>query len=232
MRMGAGNEGCRHGVYTMRRSKGGFCRGTSLEGPGYRGYNTNGLEERRSLNLESEILSSPRRNRSLTYVPVILHERLGNWARQLRPGCTSRRSAGLRRARRKTWTNVLTGLCSPVVLIDLGERLAAGLADLDRVVQRASDARILVLDPESRDEVACLARELGATHRHQDSCHRRSWPVCSLAGLPWPSVISVRMAGPEPRFRKPKRCPGAGWQLIWVTRKTSTQRQRRDAKAQ
>jgi hypothetical protein len=59
---------------------------------------------------------------------------------------------------------VLTGLACPIVLIDLGRHPAAALLDLELVVRRASDARVLVLDPESHNEVAGLACELGATH--------------------------------------------------------------------
>jgi hypothetical protein len=60
----------------------------------------------------------------------------------------------------------LAGLACPVVLIDLGRRLRAGLEDLDRAVQVAPGGLFLVLDPEPepRVGVATLARELGATH--------------------------------------------------------------------
>ena len=51
-----------------------------------------------------------------------------------------------------------------MVLIDLGRHPAAGLQDLERVLRRAPDAQVLVLDPEAHAEVAGLARELGATH--------------------------------------------------------------------
>ena len=77
------------------------------------------------------------RGRSLTNVPVILHERLGNWARQLRPRLhdlpirliETRSSADL--------NAVLTGVACPVVLIDAGTQLASGLLALDLVVSRA-----------------------------------------------------------------------------------------------
>jgi hypothetical protein len=95
---------------------------------------------------------------------VVIHERLGNWARQLRPRflawpirwVETRSTADLEAA--------LVGLACPVVLIDLGRRVRAGLEDLDRAAQTAPGALFLVLDPEPREGVATLARELGATH--------------------------------------------------------------------
>jgi hypothetical protein len=100
----------------------------------------------------------------LTRVAVILHERLGNWARQLRPRLHDQPIRWYETRSRSDLEGVLTGLAAPVVLIDLGRYPAAGLMDVDLVFRRASDARILVLDPASRHGVAGLARELGATH--------------------------------------------------------------------
>jgi hypothetical protein len=95
---------------------------------------------------------------------VVTHERLGNWARQLRPRflawpirwVETRSTADLEAA--------LAGLACPVVLIDLGRRVRAGLEDLDRAAQAAPGALFLVLDPERHEGVATFARELGATH--------------------------------------------------------------------
>jgi hypothetical protein len=100
----------------------------------------------------------------LTRVAVIVHERLGNWARQLRPRlyrhairwCETRSAADL--------DAVLTGLISPVVLFDLAQQVAPGLRDLNLLLRRAPDARALVLDPEAHDGVSVVARELGATY--------------------------------------------------------------------
>jgi hypothetical protein len=97
---------------------------------------------------------------------LIIHERLGTWARQLRqrlaegtPRVVETRSqADLERA-----LQIEGGPC-PVVLIDLAKRSIAGLDDLDRAARTAPDALVLVLDPEAREGVASLARELGATH--------------------------------------------------------------------
>jgi len=95
---------------------------------------------------------------------VILHERLGNWARQLRPRL---HELPIRWFETRTIADldpVLTGMACPVVLIDLGSRPAAGLLGLHAILRRASDARVLVLDPEVHEETPALARELGATH--------------------------------------------------------------------
>jgi hypothetical protein len=100
----------------------------------------------------------------LTRVAVILHERLGNWARQLRPRLQDETIRWYETRSQADLDDVLTGLAFPVVLIDLGKHPASGLNDLDRIVRRAADARVLVLNPESHNEVAALARDLGATY--------------------------------------------------------------------
>ena len=99
----------------------------------------------------------------LTSLTVVLHERRGVWARHLRPRLSAwpvrwaetRSSADLESA--------LAGLACPIVVLDLVRRVRAGLEDLDRAVQRAPNAMVLVLDPEAHEGVAVLARELGAT---------------------------------------------------------------------
>jgi hypothetical protein len=100
----------------------------------------------------------------LTRVAVILHERRGNWVRQLRPRLHDRPVRWFETRSRADLTGVLTSLACPVILIDLGRQPAAGLMDLDLVLRLTSDARVLVLDPDSHQEAAGLARELGATH--------------------------------------------------------------------
>jgi hypothetical protein len=97
-------------------------------------------------------------------LPLVIHERLGNWARQLRSRLSgwpirlveSRSAADLEAA--------LTGIACPIVVLDLAQRPRPGLDDLSRVAEVAPRALVLVLDPEAREGVAPLARELGATH--------------------------------------------------------------------
>ncbi|MDR3632282.1 MAG: hypothetical protein P4L84_00520 [Isosphaeraceae bacterium] len=97
-------------------------------------------------------------------LPVVLHERLGYWARHLRPRLPgwpvrwveTRSTADLHAA--------LEGASCPIVLIDLGHRPRAGLEDLGEVHQVAPNSLSLVLNPLRLDGVPVLARRLGATH--------------------------------------------------------------------
>ena len=100
----------------------------------------------------------------MTLVALILHERLGNWARQLRPRLHDLPIRLFETRSQSDLDAVLTGLAWPLVLIDPGKHLAEGLLDLDLVHSRAADAFILVNNPDSHTEVTALARELGATH--------------------------------------------------------------------
>jgi hypothetical protein len=102
--------------------------------------------------------------RSLMHVPLILHERLSNWAGQLRPRLHHLPIQWFETRSRRDLDGVLTGLACPVVLIDPGPHLANGLVDLDLVRTRAPDALVLVKNAECHIEETFLARELGATH--------------------------------------------------------------------
>jgi hypothetical protein len=104
------------------------------------------------------------RGRLLTLVALILHERLGNWARQLRPRLHDLPIRWFETRSRADLDTVLTGLACPVVLIDPGKHLAAALLDLDLVLSRAPDALILLNNPDCHTELTALARELGATY--------------------------------------------------------------------
>ena len=93
---------------------------------------------------------------------VILHERLGTWAGQLRPRLQDRPVRWFETRSTADLDAAILGLACPVVVIDL-RRNVEGLRDLDRVMKLAPGARTLVLDPEAHEGVAALARELGAT---------------------------------------------------------------------
>ena len=97
-------------------------------------------------------------------VAVILHERRGAWAGQLRPRLQDRTVRWFETRSTTDLVEALTGLARPVVLIDLSRYLLEGLSDLGRVVTLTPGARILVLDPEANEGASSLARELGATH--------------------------------------------------------------------
>jgi hypothetical protein len=97
-------------------------------------------------------------------VPLIIHARLGTWARQLRP-----RVVGwpVRVVETRTATDLeaaIAGSACPLLVIDLGSRTRAGLEDLDRALSKAPNALILMLDADAREGVSPLARELGAGH--------------------------------------------------------------------
>jgi hypothetical protein len=100
----------------------------------------------------------------LTRVPVILHERLGNWNRQLRPRLYEQPVRWLESRASRELDMLLTGLVLPVVLIDVGRDTVAGLRDISLVSLRVPDARILVIDAGGCLEGARAAREMGATH--------------------------------------------------------------------
>jgi hypothetical protein len=100
----------------------------------------------------------------LTNVPVILHERLGNWSRQLRVRLQGLPVRLFETRSRADLQAVLTGLACPVVLIDAGKHVANGLLDLELVLTRAPDALVVVTNPGSHAEATSLARELGASH--------------------------------------------------------------------
>ncbi len=97
------------------------------------------------------------------HVPLILHERLGNWAGQLRSRLQNLPIRWFETRSRRDLDDVLTGLACPVVLIDPGTQLANGLIDLDLVRMRAPDALVLVRNAGGESEATLLARELGAT---------------------------------------------------------------------
>jgi hypothetical protein len=98
-------------------------------------------------------------------VAVLLHERLGNWARQLRPRLVDRPIRWFETRSASDLERVLgtPGLACPIVVLDLGTRPFAGLRDLDRVCGLASDALVLVLDPGVTPGLRPVAIELGAS---------------------------------------------------------------------
>ena len=97
---------------------------------------------------------------------LIIHERLGIWARHMRPRFVE---ASARMVETRSTDDLVSALERakrpfPVVLIDLAGRIRAGLDDLASALEIEPDSLVLVLDPASAAGVAALARELGATH--------------------------------------------------------------------
>jgi len=101
---------------------------------------------------------------ALASLAVVIHERQGTWARHLRHRFLAWSIRWVETRSTADLEAALAGLACPVVLIDLGCRVRAGLEDLDRAAQTAPNALFLVFDPEAHEGVATLARELGATH--------------------------------------------------------------------
>jgi len=101
---------------------------------------------------------------ALASLAVVIHERRGIWARQLRPRLLAWPIRWVETRSTADLEAALAGMACPVVLLDLARRPRAALEDLDRAAQAAPNALILVLDPQAHEGVATLARELGATH--------------------------------------------------------------------
>jgi hypothetical protein len=135
---------------------------STLEGPDVSRYNARGDSE--TLGGKSAVDPLWERGLVLVRVAVILHERLGNWNRQLRPWLHGLPIRWFETRSQADLDAVLTGLAYPVVLIDLARQAVQGLKDLCQVHERAPDARTFVLDPEVHAGVVELARELGATY--------------------------------------------------------------------
>ena len=95
---------------------------------------------------------------------VVTHERLGTWARQLRPRLASLAAIRWVESRSKEdLVQAVRGVVAPIVVIDLADRPRAMLEDFDDASQIAPSGLFLVLNPKNQVEVVLLARELGAT---------------------------------------------------------------------
>lgn len=126
---------------------------------------------------------------------LVIHERNGNWARQVRPRLGETPARVLETRSAVDLEAALSGAACPVVLIDLGRRPRAALDELDLVLRVAPDAMVLVLDPESHDGAALLARELGATH--------------VVSGPATPPAVAALLARWLPLSKR--RAESAGW---------------------
>ncbi len=95
---------------------------------------------------------------------VVVHERRGTWARQLRPRLASWPILWAETRSAADLDRTLDGTPWPILVLDLADRPREGLKHL-AVAQSASPHCLsLVLNPGARDEVDGLAREFGATH--------------------------------------------------------------------
>lgn len=99
-----------------------------------------------------------------TRLPLIVHERLGQWARQVRPRVAGWPVWLVETRSTEDLVQALDRSACPLVLLDLSARPHAGLEDVDRALQVSPNALLLVIDRAARPGLALVARELGATH--------------------------------------------------------------------
>lgn len=128
---------------------------------------------------------------------LVVHERIGNWGRHLRPRVVGWPVRLVETRSASDLEAAVAGVPCPIVVVDLARRPRPALEDLDRALGVAPDALALVLNPQAFDGVSVLARELGATHvidgpatppavagllaRWLPLAHRRA----EAAGRPW-----------------------------------------------
>lgn len=115
----------------------------------------------------------------MSRVLLIVHERIGNWNHQLRARLGHRPVRWVETRSTADLERALERSARPVVLLDLGDRLRDGLAELARCSQRNPLAFVLAIDRHDRSGVALLGRELGAT--------------LTLTGHPPPPVVASLM---------------------------------------
>ncbi|WP_165071705.1 hypothetical protein [Paludisphaera rhizosphaerae] len=102
-------------------------------------------------------------NQARSQVVVVLHERSGVWARQLRARLDG---APVRWAETRSTAGLLEaviGDATPVVLIEGGPDPEKALREVAQVVERGSSPLIMFIDPFDRLDVMDAARDLGVT---------------------------------------------------------------------
>ena len=95
----------------------------------------------------------------LSSLRLVIHERLGYWARHLRPRLVGWPIAWVETRSSADLEAALAGTACPIVVIDVADRPRAAMEDLDRAMRTAPNALALILDPRARG-VASLALEL------------------------------------------------------------------------
>jgi hypothetical protein len=107
---------------------------------------------------------------SMSRVNLIVHERRGLWARQLRPRVAGWPVRLIESRSRDDLAAALGRAPHSLAVVDVGNNARGVLEDLiwTRPIER--DALVLVLDPNRNEIVASLARELGACLAIQGFC--------------------------------------------------------------
>ena len=99
----------------------------------------------------------------LPYVSVIIHERLANWSRHLRPRLSEWPVRWFETRSLMALVHASAGAACPILVVGLDHRPIPALRDLDEILQAIPSALSLVIDPLIRPEVTTFARERGAT---------------------------------------------------------------------
>lgn len=122
---------------------------------------------------------------------VVLHERSGTWARQLRARLQDLPARWFETRSTSELTAATSACTSPVVLIESGTDPAPAIRDLARLVATASSPRILFLDPAGRPDVLRAAGEMGATLAPLD---RPTPPEVAAIVRRWAALTALEIA--------------------------------------
>ena len=158
-----------------------------------------------TINRSSPDLRSDHRPRMSPH-PIVIHERLGAWSRQLRPRLAGDAIAWSESRSASDLVRALAGSVAAIVVVDLGDAPARRLDDLALARRSARDGLILALDPRGRPDVSPIARELGGDpgpFRHDNPARggRGDRPLAALGPGSRPGRWLVGLA-------QPARAPG------------------------
>lgn len=98
-----------------------------------------------------------------TRIPLIIHERLANWGRQLRPRTSGWAVRVIETRSREDLLTALAQAACPLIVIDLCDRPRAALEDLAIAHRIAPNALALVIASPRDPEIGDFAREWGAS---------------------------------------------------------------------
>lgn len=142
---------------------------------------------------------------------VVLHERSGSWARQLRARLGNGPARWVETRSTADLLEAIAGAAAPVVLIEAGPDPAPSIHDLARVVARGSSPRILFIDPLGRLEAMDAARELGATLAVSGSA-----APPEVAGLIGRWIELSRQAGAREGWSRPRPADPVRDPSAWI----------------
>ena len=94
---------------------------------------------------------------------VIIHERVANWSRQLRPRFQGWPIRWSETRSERDLVQTVARSNWPILIVELDRRHLQGLRELHEALQMAPNTLSLVLEPGNRPGVASIAREIGVT---------------------------------------------------------------------